>query len=382
MSVITLLDMNIEEFIAEVPFKMPSARDRALQSLKRADFHLGRQLLMMNRDEIECIEGISESTAKILFKHLIMLRGSNLKPVSELKQEYEYLETNIDKLNEELGAGYFTSSIDGVGIRGGSIIELVGEPGIGKTKLCQSLALQMMKYKKNGGWNRRVLYFNSSFEPPLANMKVLNELHKVSESQLEKNLFVSNTRNLDEILSHLKSQDPAKIGMVIIDNISEIIGNQYPSSHFRGIGRLMSTIGYRDRLLHHLFTYLRQLGHYFGTITLVTNSLERHFGQVFSSPEFISKLEYSIKYFCSLSLFISRARKNEQREMQSVGKYMPSWSYGKERTDSLPITISCTKSNQHRKFRAPAVISKYGVLGSTEYNNVIRNQSESLHQYR
>ncbi|MCE7733451.1 MAG: hypothetical protein GPJ54_01145 [Candidatus Heimdallarchaeota archaeon] len=212
-------------------------------------------------------------------------------------------------------------------------------------------------------------------------MKVLNELHKVSESQLEKNLFVSNTRNLDEILTHLKSQDPAKIGMVIIDNISEIIGNQYPSSHFRGIGRLMSTIGYRDRLLHHLFTYLRQLGHYFGTITLVTNSLERHFGHM-GSPEFISKLEYSIKYFCSMSLFIQRARKNEQNDMQRAGKHIPSWSYGREKANSIPITIRCTKSNQHRNFRAPAIVSKFGVLGSTEYNNVIKNQSESLHQYK
>ncbi|OLS21867.1 MAG: DNA repair and recombination protein RadA [Candidatus Heimdallarchaeota archaeon LC_2] len=381
MSVITILDMNIEEFIADVPFKMPSARNRALHNLKSADLHLARQLLMMNRDEIECIEGISESTAKILFTHLIMLRGSNLKPVSELKQEFEYLETNIEKLNEELGAGYFTSSIDGVGIRSGSIIELVGEPGIGKTKLCQSLALQMMKYKKNGGWNKRVLYFDSSFESPLANMRVLNDFHKVSESQLEKNLFVSNTKNLDEILTHLKSQDPAKIGMVIIDNISQIIANQYPTSHFMGIGRLMSTIGYRDRVLHHLFTYLRQLGHYFGTITLVTNSLERHFGHV-TSPEFISKLEYSIKYFCSMSLFIQRAYRMEQKEMQGVGKHIPSWSYGKGKIDSSPISIHCTKSNQHRKFRAPAIISKYGVLGCTEYNNVIKNQSEALHQYK
>ncbi|OLS25376.1 MAG: hypothetical protein HeimC2_18330 [Candidatus Heimdallarchaeota archaeon LC_2] len=382
MSVITLLDMNIEEFIAEVPFRIPSARNRALQSLKNADLHQGRQLLMMNRDEIESIEGMSERTADIIFRHLIMLRGSNLKPVSQMKQEFEYLETNIDSLNEELGAGYFNSSIDGVGIRSGSIIELVGEPGIGKTKLCQSLALQMMKYKKDDGWNKKVLFFDSSFESPLANMKVLNEFHKVSESQLEKNLYVSNARNLDEILTHLKSQDPSKIGMVIIDNISEIIANQYPNSHFRINGMLFSTIGHRDRLLHQIFTYLRQLGYYFGTITLVTNSLERYYQHIPHGLEFISKLEYSIKYFCSMSLFIKRALKTEQKEMQRVGKHIPSWSYGQGQIDSSPITIRCTKSNQHRKFRAPAIVSKYGVLGSTEYNNVFKYQSESLDQFK
>ncbi len=65
-----------------------------------------------------------------------------------------------------------------------------------------------------------------------------------------------------------------------------------------------------------------------------------------------------------------------------IGKHIPNWRFTRNRNDSSPITICCTKSNLHRKFRAPAIISKYGVLGANEYNKVIANKSQKLNQFK
>ncbi|MCE7737143.1 MAG: hypothetical protein GPJ54_19810 [Candidatus Heimdallarchaeota archaeon] len=380
MTLVTNLDIKMDQFLEESGFRSPSAIKRVKIALTCAGYAAPRQLLITSKRDLENIDGISDQSAKILFRQLSRLRGGNLLSADKIKQEYDYLETNMLHLNKELSNGYIFSQTETAGIRSGSVIELVGPPAIGKSKFCQSIALQMMKYKKDGGWNKQVVYFTSSYEPILPNIVAMNEYHRLSGSQIDKNLIGCYASSLDELYENLKSfPDPAKIGLIIIDNLSDIIANNYSSSHqSMGYVEHHSSRGYRDQILHDIFNLLKQHGHYFGTISVVVNSLERdHESPGPRWESYIPKLEYCIRYHCHMVFQMSKARMNEYREMESMYRDLPDRRKLERENLGHPISISCMKSNLHPKFRVFGLVTKFGVLGAPEFAAILSGNSKT-----
>ncbi|OLS24690.1 MAG: hypothetical protein HeimC2_21710 [Candidatus Heimdallarchaeota archaeon LC_2] len=371
MTLVTNLEITMDQFLEESGFRSPSAIKRVKAALTCSGYAIPRQLLLTSKRDLEDIDGISDTSAKILFKQLIRLKGGNLLSADKIRQEYNYLETNIHHLNQELSNGYMMPSTEAAGIRSGSVIELVGPPAIGKSKFCQSLALQMMKFKKDGGWNKQVIYFTSSYEPILPNIVAMNEYHQLNGSQIDKNLIGCYASSLDELYANLKSiPDPSKVGLIIIDNLSEIIANNYSSSHqIMGYAAdHYSSRGYRDQVLHDIFNLLKQQGHYFGTVSIAVNRLERdHESRFMGSENYIPKLEYSIRYHCHIAFHMSKANMNEYREMEGRYRDLPDRRKLDREHLGHPIRITCMKSNLHSKFRVFGLVTKYGVLGAPEY---------------
>ena len=159
------------------------------------------------------------------------------------------------------------------GVEVGSITELIGEFGAGKTQICHQLAVMVQLPKEKGGLNARALYIDTegTFRPEriiqIARAKQLDP-EKTLENIIYARAYNSDHQMLlvDEAKKYIESQN---IRLIIVDSLINHFRAEYP-------GR--ENLASRQQKLNRHISQLHRLASLYNLAVVVTN-------QVMSSPD-------------------------------------------------------------------------------------------------
>ena len=209
--------------------------------------------------------GIATTQGKKLISHLQILRrrskliltGSQLK---EQVSNFEYLTTANLQINNAL-----TYSDGKQGLRYGTVTEIYGAAGTGKTQMVMFFALQCIKY------GRSVIYIDSEggFDYTrflqLAQFWDIN-LYNVDEQLLQAKVF--NFDELEQVLTDLaKELRTRDLGMIIIDSIIDPLKAQYP------LDEDLSKLQQRQQHLKQVMDQLKSIAQMHNLIVLYSNQV-------------------------------------------------------------------------------------------------------------
>jgi DNA repair protein RadA len=127
--------------IEEIPFLDsisgigPTTRKR----LEEAGFGSKETIALATRSQLTEISGIAEKTASLL------IREARAKFDLGLKKGTDYAEAGKTRIHLSTGSKVFNELLGG-GFETGSITEIAGENGCGKTQICHQLAINCIKY--------------------------------------------------------------------------------------------------------------------------------------------------------------------------------------------------------------------------------------------
>ena len=237
------------------------------QKLRAAGFYSVRDLAFASAHELAVVLGSEERAIAIIrAAQKLVNRGEEFitaRALFEKRKNLEYISTGVRSLDDLLEGG----------VEVGSITELIGEFGAGKTQLCHQLAVMVQLPKEKGGLNARALYIDTegTFRPEriiqIARAKQLDP-EKTLENIIYARAYNSDHQMLlvDEAKKYIESQN---IRLIIVDSLINHFRAEYP-------GR--ENLASRQQKLNRHISQLHRLASLYNLAVVVTN-------QVMSSPD-------------------------------------------------------------------------------------------------
>ncbi|AGT35625.1 DNA repair and recombination protein RadA [Thermofilum adornatum] len=237
------------------------------QKLRAAGFYSVRDLAFASAHELAVVLGSEERAIAIIrAAQKLVNRGEEFitaRVLFEKRKNLEYISTGVRSLDDLLEGG----------VEVGSITELIGEFGAGKTQICHQLAVMVQLPKEKGGLNARALYIDTegTFRPEriiqIARAKQLDP-EKALENIIYARAYNSDHQMLlvDEAKKYIESQN---IRLIIVDSLINHFRAEYP-------GR--ENLASRQQKLNRHISQLHRLASLYNLAVVVTN-------QVMSSPD-------------------------------------------------------------------------------------------------
>jgi DNA repair protein RadA len=237
------------------------------QKLRAAGFYSVRDLAFASAHELAVVLGSEERAIAIIrAAQKLVNRGEEFitaRALFEKRKNLEYISTGVRSLDDLLEGG----------VEVGSITELIGEFGAGKTQICHQLAVMVQLPKERGGLNARALYIDTegTFRPEriiqIARAKQLDP-EKALENIIYARAYNSDHQMLlvDEAKKYIESQN---IRLIIVDSLINHFRAEYP-------GR--ENLASRQQKLNRHISQLHRLASLYNLAVVVTN-------QVMSSPD-------------------------------------------------------------------------------------------------
>jgi DNA repair protein RadA len=237
------------------------------QKLRAAGFYSVRDLAFASAHELAVVLGSEERAIAIIrAAQKLVNRGEEFitaRALFEKRKNLEYISTGVRSLDDLLEGG----------VEVGSITELIGEFGAGKTQICHQLAVMVQLPKERGGLNARALYIDTegTFRPEriiqIARAKQLDP-EKTLENIIYARAYNSDHQMLlvDEAKKYIESQN---IRLIIVDSLINHFRAEYP-------GR--ENLASRQQKLNRHMSQLHRLASLYNLAVVVTN-------QVMSSPD-------------------------------------------------------------------------------------------------
>lgn len=307
-----LAEPTMDEFLAEAGFKTPSAQKRAKNALINAGYEDYSGLLALSTKDLEDIDGISEANAKVIHNHAlrIKLKGNlviNYDGMLKREEDFDYLPTGSSSLDEML-----TYSGGQVGWRSKTLIELYGEPAMGKTQICYTACAMVMAPKDRGGWERGVAYIDTEGAFVLDRFKYLARYWGADMDKMKDKFLYARADSMDEVEMAIdevtKVAKEKYIGIIIVDSIMDALKTQYPVG-----GQELANLQPRQKHLKRVLDKLKNLAVLFNTLVFYTNHVRANVGGPMGSPDLGAQGGAVMGHASDIRIFLQKATKLERK---------------------------------------------------------------------
>ncbi|XP_072983342.1 DNA repair protein XRCC3 homolog [Typha latifolia] len=159
------------------------------------------------------------------------------------------------------------------GLPCGSITELSGESGVGKTQLCLQLLLSALLPPSHGGLSASSLFIHSEFPFPLRRLSRLPSHFSSSSSDPLDHVFVAAAHSPADLLALLsradallaRSPSPLPIRLVVVDSVAALFRSDFDNN--------ASDLKRRSSLFFKIASKLKEQARRFGSVVVVTNQV-------------------------------------------------------------------------------------------------------------
>ncbi len=246
-----------------------SASSKIRIAMEKSGINTFFELYTLTYNDIQEMLNGNTKYSKLIFDmiQIIKHQGNIIKSGNELEKiekSYRYL-----KLSEDLNI-MLTYSNGMQGLRSQSLIEIYGPAGVGKTQLCLSIAVWLMRPKPYG-WNASVAYIDSEGGFEYSRFLNLARYWGLEQSFIDNKIHVSKVNTFDEVelvIDKLSAMILKKnIGIIILDSIIDPLRSQYP------IGDDLSTLQPRQKHLKRVTDKLKNLALMYNIIVVYTNQV-------------------------------------------------------------------------------------------------------------
>lgn len=266
-SVTEVSELRLEDLTDEKSKKVLTSKQ--LKTLEEAGLRTAEDVLeITTKRELAALDGIPPKTAETLWNTAAnILKPKTFKSATELHQlrrtRIEYLTTGSRQLDKLIGGGVET----------GSITEIAGSYGAGKTEMAHQLSVNVQLPREKGGLKGACLYFDTekTFRP-----ERITEMAEGAGLNLQEGLRITvaecyssdhQTFLLNNCHRIIRGE---KVRLVVVDSLMVHFRSEY-------IGR--ETLADRQQKLNQYMARLGRMAKKFNLVVLVTN-------QAVSSPDF------------------------------------------------------------------------------------------------
>lgn len=245
--------------------ELKGIRSRQLKALQENGINSIESLAMTSPDHLSEIHGISDKSGKKLVWDARDILGlGNFRKVSEIEENFEYITTGSEKLDEILTS---PGSKEG-GISTGRITEVFGAFKTGKTNLAHTLCVTAQLPREQGGLGGSILFIDT--ENTFSKKKVgriARRFGRTSESILA-NIYHARIYSSDHQIQMIRAAEAAiqnkNAKIVIVDSLMALLRAEYI-----GIGLLAR----RQQVLNQIIHDLSRLAETYNVAILVTNQV-------------------------------------------------------------------------------------------------------------
>jgi DNA repair protein RadA len=228
----------------------PTTRKR----LEEAGFGSKETIALATRAQLTEISGIAEKTAKLLIREARALFDLGLKKGTS------YAEAGESRIYLKSGSKDFDNLLGG-GFESGSITELAGENGCGKTQIAHQLAVNCVKYL-----DKNVIWIDTEGTFRFNRIIQIAEALDMNPDEVLSRITVGRAYNsehqmalTEEALSVVRNP-----GLIIIDSLM---------SHFRSEFAGRSTLAERQQLIGKYLAFIAKQSEMLNCVAIVTNQV-------------------------------------------------------------------------------------------------------------
>ncbi len=226
--------------------------------LRAAGVYSVRQLAVMNPEELEEMVGIDPIRAARIIRAAREALGLSSAPVSALEYEEAIegtprLPTGVRSLDELLGGG----------LEPGSIYELAGEFGAGKTQLCHQLAVAVQVFDDELKGKAYYVDTEGTFSPQ--RVKAVAVRLGLKPEEALKGILVSRCETVVALEEAVREHAPrlieeSNVKLVIIDSVIALYRAQFRGREF---------LARRQQRLNYVLDWLKRLGRAYSPLYIV-----------------------------------------------------------------------------------------------------------------
>ncbi len=227
----------------------PTTRKR----LEEAGFGSKETIALATRAQLTEISGIAEKTARLLIREARSQFDLGLKPGShyaKLGETRQYLTTSSQAFDELLGGGFET----------GSITEIAGENGCGKTQISHQLAVNCVKNGRDVIWIDTEGTFRFTRITQIA--KALDQDPDTVLSRITVGRAFNSEHQMaltEEALTMVPN-----VGLIIVDSLM---------AHFRSEFAGRSSLAERQQLIGKYLSFIAKQSEIMNCVAVVTNQV-------------------------------------------------------------------------------------------------------------
>lgn len=253
--------------------ELSKIKARQIKLLQEAGITSIEALAMSVPSMLEEIRGMSEKSSQTLvWEARDTLKMCEFKKVSEIDENYEYLQTGSSNLDSILGGGIST----------GRITEVFGAFKSGKTNLAHTLCVTCQLPKDQGGLNGAVLFIDT--ENTFSRKKIERIAHRFGKdsNQVLSNIFHARIFSSDHQMQMIQIAEQAikekHARIIIVDSLMALLRSEYI-----GIGMLAA----RQQVLNRMIHDLSRLAETYNIAVLLTNQVATKMKGMFSGDDAI-----------------------------------------------------------------------------------------------
>lgn len=241
---------KMENFLDSVSGIGPTTRKR----LEEAGFGSKEAIALATRAQLSEISGIAEKTANLLIQEARSQFDLGLKSgvhFQKLGKSRQYLTTSSSAFDELLGGG----------VESGSITEIAGENGCGKTQLSHQLAVNCIKnFDKNCIWidTEGTFRFNRIIQ--------MAEALNLDSEEILSRITVGRAYNSEHQMALTEEALTLvpNVGLIVVDSLM---------SHFRSEFAGRGTLAERQQLIGKYLAFIAKQSEILNCVALVTNQV-------------------------------------------------------------------------------------------------------------
>jgi DNA repair protein RadA len=241
---------NQEEFLSKIPGIGPTTRKR----LEEAGFGSKEACALATRAQLTEISGIAEKTANLVISEARKLFDLGLKSGTA------YAEKSKSFFKLTSGSLTFDGLLDG-GFESGSISEIAGENGCGKTQIAHQLAVNCVKYL-----NKNVVWIDTEGTFRTNRIKHIADALDIDTDQVLSHTTIGRAYNSEHqmALTEEAMTTVPNIGLIILDSLM---------SHFRSEFAGRSTLAERQQLIGKHLAFITKQAEMLNCVAIVTNQV-------------------------------------------------------------------------------------------------------------
>lgn len=236
-----------------------------LKKLINAGIKSIKELIMIPPKELAELTGLSETVAYRISANARLLWDRSFitaKRIKEFEMKRNKITTGIRALDSILNGGFEL----------GSIVELAGEYGSGKTQLCHQLSVTVQLPVDKGGLMGGALYIDTEGTFSAYRIENISERFRLNPDDVLERIIVARAFNTEHQIQIVRSSvnkiEEANIKLIIIDSIINHFRTEYP-------GR--ESLASRQQKLYRHISDLHRIAETYDILVVFTN-------HVISSP--------------------------------------------------------------------------------------------------
>ncbi|GFT20085.1 DNA repair protein XRCC3 homolog [Nephila pilipes] len=212
-----------------------SLHPQIIHKLKIAQLCSYKAILHLSQQELQKIAKVSLTESKIIIDTV-----SEASVKNKIMSVFDILCEDKMISRQKLTCNLLKNSSGNNCIYTGTITEICGESGSGKTQLCLYLSICAQKPNNTGGLNSKVIYIHSEGDFPIKRyLQMVNALKaknpNLQNSKFSDNLILKKVLNVNQLIYVLQKglPDLLKVSnspkMLVIDSVAALLRSEYDS---------------------------------------------------------------------------------------------------------------------------------------------------------